>query len=140
MRGDARLIARARADWYDGRASGLFIDAAPDNAKAGFVKFDYETKGDWKGVYGAVGHSIAGFEPQLPAGIGVAMPDNVEREELKWPDGVRRFTYRTRPELPSGNGSGAGADNVQIAFNAIPVEKDEWLPNLPGRPDWVYVV
>lgn len=40
-------------------------------------------------------------------------------EELSWPEGVRRFSYRMAPVLPSGNGN----YNVQIAFNVLPPEK-----------------
>jgi hypothetical protein len=39
-------------------------------------------------------------------------------KELIWPDGVRRFSYRRDPELPSGNGQ----FNIQIAFNVVPPE------------------
>ncbi|MDX1932287.1 MAG: PA14 domain-containing protein [Capsulimonadales bacterium] len=52
-------------------------------------------------------------------------------EELVWPTGVRRFSYRKDPDLPSGNGT----DNVQIAFNVLPPEKKTWLPHPPGAPE-----
>ena len=55
-----------------------------------------------------------------------------ERRELLWPEGVRRFSYRRWPALPSGYGS-VPYDNVLIAFNAIPVGEDGWLSHLPGR-------
>ena len=51
--------------------------------------------------------------------------------ELKWPPGVRRFSYRKDFDVPSGN----GRHNVQIAFNVIPPERKAWLPYPPGtRP------
>ena len=34
------------------------------------------------------------------------------RKEMRWPAGVRRYTYRRGPDIPSGDGT----DNVQIAF------------------------
>jgi hypothetical protein len=49
-------------------------------------------------------------------------------EELVWPANVRRFSYRRDPDLPSGNGT----DNVQLAFNVLPLEKKSWLPYPPG--------
>ncbi len=49
-------------------------------------------------------------------------------EELTWPAGVRRFSYRRRPVTPSGGKS----DNVQIGFNVIPPEQKDWLQNPPG--------
>ncbi len=49
---------------------------------------------------------------------------------LSWPAGVRRFSYRKDPDLPSGNGT----DNVQIAFNVLPDAKKLWAMNPPGTP------
>jgi len=53
-------------------------------------------------------------------------------KEMRWPEGVRRFSYARWPYIPSGQPA-RRMDNVLIAFNAIPLEEDEWLPNLPGR-------
>jgi hypothetical protein len=50
------------------------------------------------------------------------------RRELVWPDGVRRFSYRKEPDLPAGNGT----DNIQIAFNVLPVERKPLLSHPPG--------
>jgi len=50
------------------------------------------------------------------------------KTELVWPAGVRRFSYRKNPDLPSGNGT----DNVQIAFNVLPQDEKPWLPYPPG--------
>ncbi len=55
-----------------------------------------------------------------------------KRMEHVWPEGVRRFSYRRWPELPSMIPQSA-FDNVLIGFNAIPMEEDEWLTHLPGR-------
>jgi hypothetical protein len=51
-----------------------------------------------------------------------------DRKELTWPAGVRRFSYRKDPDLPSGNGT----DNVQLAFNVLPPDEKPWLPCPPG--------
>jgi hypothetical protein len=45
-------------------------------------------------------------------------------QELTWPAGVRRYSYRKDFEVPSGNGK----HNVQIAFNVVPSEKKAMLP------------
>lgn len=45
------------------------------------------------------------------------------REYLTWPEGVRRFSYRKNPDLPSGNGT----DNLQIAFNVVPMNEKPML-------------
>jgi hypothetical protein len=50
------------------------------------------------------------------------------RIEHVWPEGVRRFSYRKDPDLPSGNGT----DGVQIAFNVLPESQKPWLPYPPG--------
>ncbi|OPZ30654.1 MAG: hypothetical protein BWZ02_00631 [Lentisphaerae bacterium ADurb.BinA184] len=54
--------------------------------------------------------------------------DITKTEELTWPAGVRRYTYRQRPPLPSG----LKTDNVQIGFNVVAAADKDWLPNPPG--------
>lgn len=49
---------------------------------------------------------------------------------LKWPEGVRRFSYFKGPELPAGNFP--NCDNVQIGFNVLTDAEKEWLPYMPG--------
>lgn len=49
-------------------------------------------------------------------------------KELTWPAGVRRYSYRKNPDLPSGN----GGHNLQIAFNAIPPERKAMLTHPAG--------
>ena len=44
-------------------------------------------------------------------------------QELTWPAGVRRFSYRKDFDIPSGN----GRHNVQIAFNVLPPGKKDHL-------------
>jgi hypothetical protein len=50
------------------------------------------------------------------------------RREFVWPAGVRRFTYRKNPDLPSG----AGTDNVQIAFGISEPGTNGTLAYPPG--------
>ena len=54
--------------------------------------------------------------------------DHVERIVHRWPDGVRRYSYRRRPELPCGQNH----DNIQIAFNVLPDDAKPWYPAAPG--------
>ena len=54
--------------------------------------------------------------------------NQIKREELAWPAGVRRFSYRKWPSLPSGR----NVDNVQIGFNVIAPEEKGWYLNPPG--------
>ena len=48
--------------------------------------------------------------------------------ELTWPAGVRHYTYRKRPDLPSGTGT----DNIILGFGVIPEGQNGCLLNPPG--------
>ena len=50
--------------------------------------------------------------------------DPEEPQELQWPEGVRRYTYRKGPVLPSGGYP--RCDNVQLAFNVLPLSEKAW--------------
>ena len=52
--------------------------------------------------------------------------------DMTWPEGVRRYSYRTDPDLPAGNFP--NHDNVQIAFNVLQDADKDMLPNPPGTP------
>lgn len=54
--------------------------------------------------------------------------DRKANRKLTWPAGVRRFSYRKDPDLPSGN----GRRNIQIAFNAIPAAEKGMLTHPAG--------
>ncbi|OPZ23638.1 MAG: hypothetical protein BWZ02_03150 [Lentisphaerae bacterium ADurb.BinA184] len=51
-----------------------------------------------------------------------------KRTEYRWPEGVRRYTYRRNPDLPSGDGT----DNVQIAFGVLPPGENGMVACPPG--------
>lgn len=55
------------------------------------------------------------------------------RQALTWPAGVRRFSYRRWPATPMSMPQNK-ADNILLAFNAIPIGEDGLLASLPGRP------
>ncbi len=63
-----------------------------------------------------------------PAKVFEAGQNGKERRELVWPSGVRRYSYRQDPDLPSGNGT----DNVQIAFNVLSESDKPWLTHPHG--------
>jgi hypothetical protein len=58
----------------------------------------------------------------------VSYADKAKTTPLAWPAGVRRFSYRKNPALPSGSGT----DNVQIAFNVIDENKKPWAASPRG--------
>jgi hypothetical protein len=52
------------------------------------------------------------------------------RREFRWPEGVRRYSYRKHPVLPAGNAP--NFDNVQLAFNVLPPDQKTSYPCPPG--------
>lgn len=64
--------------------------------------------------------------------IAIKQDKDGKKTELRWPEGVRHYTYRKDPILPAG--CFPNFDNIQIGFNAIPADqKPDVLANLPGR-------
>ena len=122
--------------------AGLFIDDAPaskipaDQTNAAeFVALDTSTLGNWPEKYGKSGHWLAGeANPQLPGSWQQLLAGALVK--YNWPDGVRRYTYRKDPFLPTGNSP--NCDNVQIGFNVLPAEDKDTIPNPPGTmPNFV---
>lgn len=127
----------ATNNWLRGILNGVFFDPAKNTApvtgpKAEFVGIDDRTGGDWKGRFGAEGQVLTGEAPDVPKYARMEFLNDVVKIPLPWPEGVRRFSYRMRPDLPAG-GSPAH-DNVQIAFNVLPPDQKPWLPSPPGTP------
>jgi hypothetical protein len=131
LSGAVRIRVRPVGDWYTAKVAGLFFD--PARSEQTFVAVDLDTSGRWKGVYGASGVALAGVAPQLPAGVTLTMPTEVKRTAFPWPAGVRRFSYRTWPELPVGHFN-PSYDNVQLAFNVLPESAKSTITQLPGVP------
>lgn len=115
--------------WYNVKLAGVFFDKTSNEATGSSSAFpvtkDFDTKGNWKGIYGKDGYWVFGSEPNLPDGITAQATDNNVLIPLKWPDGVRHFSYRKDPVMPDNSaGMGFATDNVQIAFNVIPIGED----------------
>jgi hypothetical protein len=99
-----------------------------------FLNEDLATRGDWTATYGKLGSLMPGQPGQPGAGISATWLDEVKIDEFPWPKEVRRFSYRQDTEVPFGQSP--GRDNVQLAFNALPLEQDPWVyPSFPGVPD-----
>ncbi|MFO7904165.1 MAG: hypothetical protein ACQESR_11825 [Planctomycetota bacterium] len=78
------------------------------------------------------------YEPVDGRGRQVELGEHETLREHHWPDGVRRFSYRRWPDIPSSMPQIA-RDNVLIGFNAIPLGEDGWESHLPGRmPKFVW--
>lgn len=65
-----------------------------------------------------------------PGTAPVKDTDTAAPQPLVWPEGVRRYSYRMDPILPSGNFP--NFDNVQIAFNVLPRARKQFASNPPG--------
>jgi len=123
--------------WYNVKLAGVFFDKKSNNATSSSSAFpvrqDFDTKGNWKGVYGKDGFWVFGSTPNLLEGIEVQATEYNVLIPLKWPDGVRHFSYRKDPVLPANSaGMGFATDNVQIAFNVIPIGEDGYGSTAKG--------
>ena len=121
------------ASWMHAFLSGMFFDPAPvgtatTGTSAKLLSTDEKTSGNWNGVYGKDGYLIPSVPQKDPAYAKIAVPEALNKKELDWPAGVPRYSYRKRPELPSGDRH----DNVQIAFNVLPDDEKPDLMNPPG--------
>jgi hypothetical protein len=119
--------------WVKASVAGVFFDPAPAGAagtgtSAKLLSTDETTSGNWIGVYGKEGYLIVGGPEKDPAYAQVTEPEVLDKKELDWPEGVRRYSYRMRGDLPAGD----KRDNVQIAFNVLPDDKKPYLMNPPG--------
>jgi len=138
-------------DWrgalpYAVTASQGLRSSLTEHAYLPFMPFDQGTAGGMATAYVAYDDRCFYFAAKIadttpwPGGVRYETRDDdayfypekcytrEDHKELIWPAGVRRFSYRKDPDLPSGNGT----DNVQIAFNVLPPEEKPWLPHPPG--------
>ena len=132
--GDVRVVFRTQS-WLPASLSGVFFDSSAANlpgtgARAKFLRLDDVTGADWGKGYGKDGHWVFGTPPSHPAYAQVAVPEEAVLKEYHWPEGVRRYSYRKRPVLPSGNAP--KFDNVQIAFGVRAPGEGSMITNLPG--------
>lgn len=128
LSGDVRITFKGNW-WYNVKLAGVFFDVIRHSSAASttarLIKEDYDTRGDWKGVYGADGYWVFGSEAKFSERIEVNAVDENAVIPLLWPEGVRRYSYRKDPVLPDNStGMGFATDNVQIAFNVLPLGED----------------
>ncbi|WP_233522878.1 MULTISPECIES: hypothetical protein [unclassified Bacteroides] len=127
LSGKLRVRITTEGWWYTAKLSGIFFDESGTNIQnktsAYFIKKDFDTKGNWKSVYGKAGYHLVGILPRLPENISLNIVDKDDLLELKWPEGVRRYTYRKDPILPDAS-MAAPTDNILIAFNVLQIGED----------------
>ena len=107
----------------------IATDAISADAK---IRVEIQTRNWLKPMIAAIkiNGEVFAYENENSATAAVAWVDEVSQITHVWPEGVRRFSYRRRPELPQG--VTPARDNVQIAFNVLPDEEKPWHPAPPG--------
>ena len=127
LSGHVRVRCSAGGWWYTVKVAGIFFDKATENpsktAAARLVENDFDTRGNWIGVFGQYGYYLAGINPLLPDNIKCSLVKHDDLIALNWPEGVRRYTYRKDPVLPDVS-MAEPTDNIMIAFNVIPIGED----------------
>ena len=98
-------------------------DATPD---PGMVRFG--TRDDDAYFYPEKSYVVRLNKPGIAPVLG---SDTATPQELDWPAGVRRYSYRKDPDLPAGDGPNHD-DNIQIAFNVLSPAEKPWYPHPPG--------
>ena len=138
LSGKVRVIFRSQSGFLSASLSGIFFDppqkdkAPSGDATAELAGNDLTTGAKWQGTYGQDGYEIVGAPAALPVYATVTVPDIIEKKTYPWPEGVRRYSYRKQPDVPFGS-SPNKFDNVQIAFNVIPLDqKSDMIPFPPG--------
>lgn len=112
------------------KLAGIFFDPSDKiigsnnkNAAATLVAKDFDTQGEWIGVYGKSGYYIPGAQTSLTANIQCTPVSQNDLVPMVWPKDVRRFSYRKTGTLPDGM-TGEKFDNILIAFNVLPIGED----------------
>lgn len=127
LSGNLEIRCTAEGWWYTVKLAGVFFDLKSENllhkSIASLVGKDFDTKGDWLSVYGSSGYWIYGMPPKLPKEVVYEEISRDDFVELRWPEGVRRFSYRKDPVLPDAS-MDKPADNILIAFNVLPIGED----------------
>ena len=127
LSGKVRIRCSANGWWYTVKVAGILFDKSGENPSktnaARMVSKDFDTRGNWKGVYGQYGYYLSNIAPLLPDGIKCSPVKYDDLIALKWPENVRRYSYRKDPVLPDAS-MAEPTDNIQIAFNVIPIGQD----------------
>ncbi len=143
LAGKVRVIFRGES-FLTASLSGIFFDPAtvaktpPGATAAAPIGMDVQTGGNWQAAYGHDGYNVIGAPAAYPSYATVTVPEVAQKTKHAWPEGVRRYSYRRKAELPFGSNPNKFA-NVQIAFNVVPEDqKSDMIPFPPGTmPDFL---
>lgn len=127
MKFDTGTTKGLATGYLAGDADNFYFAAkvADDTPDAGMVRF--ETRDDDAYFYPETACAVARKDGRVAPHVA---GDTEVPRALTWPAGVRRYSYRQRPELPSGNAP--NHDNIQLAFNVLPAAAKPWYPCPPG--------
>ncbi len=124
--GDAHRIGRSMTE-----AAYLPFQKAPEpggpGAGSAFLAYDQDNFYFAARVSGA-GRGTVRFETRDDDRYFYPPTVTDKGKTLAWPEGVRRFSYRKDPDLPSGNGQ----FNIQLAFNIVPPDKKPMMTHPAG--------
>ncbi len=135
LSGKVRIVLHSYGWWYTVKLGAILLDDLPGEASgntASLIKEDFDTRGNWKNVYGRAGYYFPGLATQLPSGVALLPLQEEVKWPLIWPAGVRHFTYQKNPVTPDNSGLGYAYDNVLLAFNVLPEGQDGMLACPPG--------
>lgn len=130
-----KLRIRCSANTWDSwrnttKLAGIFFDPSDKiignnnkNAAASLVAKDFDTQGNWIGMYGKSGYYLPGSQISLTANMQCTPVSQNDLVPLAWPKDVRKFSYRKTGTLPDGM-TGEKFDNILLAFNVIPIGED----------------
>jgi len=110
---------------YDDDYLYFAAKVADSTPEGGMLRF--ETRDDDQFFYPEKCSVVRLKDPQIAP---FRAEDTETPQELTWPAGVRRYSYRRDPDLPAGNAP--RHDNVQLAFNVVPEADKPWAPFPPG--------
>ncbi|HKB92348.1 MAG TPA: hypothetical protein VKC60_17665 [Opitutaceae bacterium] len=133
--GEVRITIRTKT-WLPPSLAGIFFDPVegtpPDGnaVSARFNHFDDQTGADWRVRYGRDGYVLPGIPSHFSSDVRATLVEKVSKKEHRWPDGVRQYSYRKRPVLPSGNAP--KFDNVQLAFGVRGLGEGNMIAAAPG--------
>jgi hypothetical protein len=98
--------------------SGIFFGTlGPNTTTARFVGLDSTTRGDWKGVYGSGGYSIAAHSTQLPTYAGLSFSNKVDYVWANDTADARALQKTTSPGYVASTWYNNSAFEITLSFN-----------------------
>jgi hypothetical protein len=98
--------------------SGIFLRTpGPNSATARFIGLDSTTRGNWKGVYGADGYSIAEHQAQLPPYAALSFSNELNYVWTNETTDARGLQRTASPGYVASTWFNDSAFEMTLAFN-----------------------